>query len=476
MMGACFSSAGARSSGSATTTGTAAAAAAAAAMGWSHVASPAGAEVTFRGCSAVSAACCFVGGTGGTVLKTTTGGESWADVSPPGCEALQFRDVHAVSADTVFILSIGDGRDSRILKTTTGGASWRTLFTNEDEDAFYNCLKLWPDGLHGVCFSDCVGGKFRIITTCDGGESWAVVGDTALPAARDGEGAFAASGKNIAVRPGGLAWVGLGAGAGPTARVLRTRDYGASWRVADTPLASGPSAGLFSLAFRTDRVGVGVGGDYAEEDVADGNVVVTQDGGETWALATGAVGGFRSVAQYVLEEEASGGGGGGGGGGGVGGGGQKLLVVLGPSGAELSRDDGSNFSPAQAPAAGGMPPSRGLHTCGSSCVPCPQPLAHGTSLAATPLRALTTATPLLARSQIARPRARHVVLRPAAAARWPSCCRQKPGRGRASCDGRTCALPGNAYTCVCKIAAAQNASHTNNSGFDPTRQDRAPCN
>ena len=64
---------------------------------------------------------------------------------------------------------------------------------NEEEDAFYNCLKIWPDRKHGVAFSDTVDGRFRLITTTDG-VSWSVVPESSLPVAMDGEGAFAASG------------------------------------------------------------------------------------------------------------------------------------------------------------------------------------------------------------------------------------------------------------------------------------------
>ena len=47
------------------------------------------------------------------------------------------------------------------------------------------------------------------------------------------------------------------------ARVYRSEDWGQSWQVAATPIRSGPSAGIFALAFRDPRHGLAVGGDFA---------------------------------------------------------------------------------------------------------------------------------------------------------------------------------------------------------------------
>src|SRR5947209_7804604 len=51
-----------------------------------------------RGVSAVSARVAWASGTGGTVLRTTDGGRTWRADTVPGAGALDFRDVHGVSA------------------------------------------------------------------------------------------------------------------------------------------------------------------------------------------------------------------------------------------------------------------------------------------------------------------------------------------------------------------------------------------
>lgn len=290
-----------------------------------------GVTVTFRGVSAVSADVVWVSGSRGTVLRSLDGGETWQNVSPKGMAGLDFRDVDAIDRQTAYILSIGNGNASRILKTTDGGSTWTEMFLNPSEDGFFDAMSFW-DANHGIAFSDSAKGLFFIITTEDGGRTWTRLGG--LPPALDNEGAFAASGTNIAVWGDRHVWIGTGAAA--KARVLHSPDRGTTWTIADTPIPSGASAGIYSIAFRDALHGIVVGGDYSKEDLALDNVAVTDDGGKTWRLAPG-VGGFRSVVTYF--PAASG----------------PNILALGPSGADISNDDGRTWTPSSTPA-------RGLHT------------------------------------------------------------------------------------------------------------------
>jgi photosystem II stability/assembly factor-like uncharacterized protein len=191
----------------------------AAAQTWT--AQTSGVNVTFRGVSAVDAQTAWVSGSGGTVLRTTDGGVTWANVSPAGAQKLDIRDVDAIDAQTAYALSIGNGDQSRIFKTTDGGASWVTQFVSPDADAFYDAMAFWDDR-RGLAFSDSAGGLTRILTTSDGGATWTRIPPTGLPPALDNEGAFAASGTNVAVWGTQHAWIGTGAaarGVGDTAHV-----------------------------------------------------------------------------------------------------------------------------------------------------------------------------------------------------------------------------------------------------------------
>jgi photosystem II stability/assembly factor-like uncharacterized protein len=219
------------------------------------------------------------------------------------------------------VLSIGDGEASRIYKTTDAGATWREQFVNRDPKAFFDAMAFW-DAKRGIAVSDSVDGQFVIVTTIDGGASWNRVPAASLPPALPNEAFFAASGTNVAVLPPNHAWIGTGAAS--EARVVRSHDGGRTWSVAKAPIASGPSAGIFSVAFSDAKHGVIVGGDYKTETAAIDNAAVTSDGGEHWTLVKG-LSGFRSVVARVAI-------------------GRTSFVAVGPSGADYSSDGGRTWS------------------------------------------------------------------------------------------------------------------------------------
>lgn len=283
-----------------------------------------GVEVRLRGVSAVSEQVAWASGAGATVLRTVDGGATWQKLTVTD-EALDFRDIDAIDTQTAYILSIGNGSVSRIYKTTDAGKTWAMRFKNEDPKAFLDAMSFW-DANHGIVFGDSVDKQFYILITSDGGSTWSRVPPANLPPAFANEGAFAASGTNIAVFGKTHAWIGTGAAS--KSRVLRSADGGRTWQVADTPLASGPSAGIFSIAFRDAKHGVVAGGDYKKEQEAVDNLAVTSDGGSTWTLVKG-LSGFRSVVAYVP--------------------GTKTLIAIGPSGGDYSSDDGRTWKPITGP-------------------------------------------------------------------------------------------------------------------------------
>jgi photosystem II stability/assembly factor-like uncharacterized protein len=283
-----------------------------------------GVTVRLRGVSAVGERVAWASGADSTVLRTVDGGTTWQKLTVTS-DALDFRDVDAVDAQTAYVLSIGNGPASRIYKTTDAGKTWTQQFKNEDPKVFLDAMTFW-DANNGIAFGDSVNGQFYILTTADGGHSWSRVPQTALPPALENEGAFAASGTNIAVFGKSHAWIGTGAAA--KSRVLHTSDRGRTWQIADTPLASGASAGIFSIAFRDAKHGVVAGGDYRKEQEAVDNLAMTSDGGLTWTLVKG-LSGFRSVVAYVP--------------------GTKTLIAIGPSGGDYSVDDGRTWTTIEGP-------------------------------------------------------------------------------------------------------------------------------
>lgn len=285
-----------------------------------------GTTARLRGVSSVSSRVAWASGDKGTFARTIDGGRTWHAGVVPGAAELDFRDVDAFDAETAYLLAIGPGEKSRIYKTTDGGNRWALQFTNSNPKAFFDAMA-FRDKNHGIAVSDPVDGRFLIITTRDGGATWTQMPAAGMPPALDGEGAFAASGTCITVQGKNNVWFGTGGGA--QARVFHSTDRGETWTVSTTPLASGrPPTGIFSIAFKDDRNGIIVGGDYEKEADASRNVAVTSDGGRTWELITAASrpAGYRSCVVYVPGTTA------------------PTLIAVGPSGTDYSTDNGRSWS------------------------------------------------------------------------------------------------------------------------------------
>lgn len=239
------------------------------------------ADQSFRGLDAVDRDTAWVSGasvTGGAarVYLTQNGGSSWEDVSPAGSEGLNFRDVQAEDALTATVLAIGEGEASRVYRTADGGATWTETFRNAEPTAFYNCMDFYPGGKRGLAVSDPVDGKFRIISTEDGGQSWSVLPTAGMPDST-GEFNFSASGDCLTIS-GRDAWFGSG---GAKARVFHSSDHGLSWTATDSGIPASEAAGVFGLAFTNPRQGVAVGGDFAAP--ADGvDATATTRDGSAW--------------------------------------------------------------------------------------------------------------------------------------------------------------------------------------------------
>ena len=277
-----------------------------------------GVPARLRGISAVSQKVAWASGTSGTVLRTTNGGDAWEAIRVPGAEALDFRDIDAIDDRTAYVLSIGNGEASRIYKTTDAGKTWSLQLANKDPKVFLDAMDFWSAD-RGLAFSDAVDGKFAIFMTTDGGRAWTRIPADRLPPALPSEGAYAASGTNVATLGKDHVWIGTTA-----SRVLHSADRGNTWTVAQTPLPTSQSAGIFSVAFRDELHGVVVGGDYQKEAEAVDNAAFTSDGGRTWTLAKG-LSGFRSVVAHRP-------------------GSKTEWIAVGPRGADISIDDGRTWT------------------------------------------------------------------------------------------------------------------------------------
>jgi photosystem II stability/assembly factor-like uncharacterized protein len=232
---------------------------------------------SMRGVSVVDARTAWASGTGGTVLRTSNGGATWDDVSVPGADSLDFRDIEAFDGYRAYVLSAGE--DGRIYRTLDAGRTWTLQFRSTTKGAFFDCIDFW-DARNGIAMSDPVDGRFLFVRT-DDGENWRELPAESRPVPEQGEAAFAASGTCLVTTGTTTAYLATGGGA-QNARVLVTANRGDSWTAAPTPVAAGvPAAGIFSLAFKDRITGYAVGGNY-EKPEDDAVVAQTENGGQSW--------------------------------------------------------------------------------------------------------------------------------------------------------------------------------------------------
>ncbi|WP_280888823.1 oxidoreductase [Streptomyces sp. LBL] len=279
-------------------------------------------EVRFRGLAAVGRSTAWVAGTQGTVLRTTDGGTSWRNISPPGAAELQFRDIEAFDARRAVVLAIGEGEASRVYRTEDGGKTWTESFRNTDAKAFYDCLTFFDDR-HGLAMSDPVDGRFRILSTGDGGRTWKVLPGAGMPAAQDGEAGFAASGQCLVSSGPRDVWLATGGAA--RARVLHSSDRGLTWTASVTPIPAGdPARGVFALAFRDRAHGLAAGGDYRPGQTSPQPAARTTDGGRAWQPAAQPPPAYRSGVAWLPHSRTE-------------------ALTVGPTGTDLTTDGGRTW-------------------------------------------------------------------------------------------------------------------------------------
>lgn len=278
-------------------------------------------KASFRGLSAVNEQVAWASGSGGTVLRTINGGETWLDVSIPGADSIQFRDIEAFNANTAIVMGIAS--PAKFYRTVDGGTTWKEVYSNDNPQIFFDAMGFW-DAENGIAFGDAMNEHLPIITTNDGGESWNDINYENLPKSPEGEGGFAASGTCLTTYGESTVWIGLGS---PASRVFKSEDKGKTWSVVETAMKrpNAPAgAGIFSLAFTSDLYGIAVGGDYENDKDKSLNAAITTDGGKTWnVIIENQPNGYRSVVANVPTT--------------------KWWVAAGTSGVDISKDNGKTW-------------------------------------------------------------------------------------------------------------------------------------
>jgi photosystem II stability/assembly factor-like uncharacterized protein len=304
---------------------------------------------SLRGIHNVGGGVAWASGTNGTVLRTEDGGYLWQTCTiPPGAEKLDFRGIQAFDENTAIVMSSGTGDLSRLYKTTDGCQTWKLLFTNPDKEGFWDAIQalnkdvveIVGDSVDHVLVNEKTGHVIPVWRFNQGDDPDSRTSDHFFELAADSkEGGFAASNSTlvISVVPHSdpvwsYQWLATQTPDHSYVNRESTEDTPtcepcrAEFLRIETPMSQGSSsAGIFSLAFREDRFGVAVGGDYQKPTVSTKTAAYSNDAGKTWQLAQTPPRGYRSSVAYDPT--------------------QKLWITVGPNGTDISRDDGKNWTP-----------------------------------------------------------------------------------------------------------------------------------
>ncbi|MEO8449719.1 MAG: glycosyl hydrolase [Gemmatimonadota bacterium] len=278
-----------------------------------------GTTARLQAVSVVSEKIVWASGAKGTYVRTIDGGATWKAGVVPGTDSLEFRDVQGFDAMNAVLLAAGTGDKSRLYRTSDGGRTWTKLWVNTNPKGFYDCVDF--AGAEGYVVGDQLEDRIPMLRSIDRGKTWRPYqpqGLQAIQAVKD-EGGFAASGTCIVVRPG-RTWIVTATGGRVITRIAE------QWSVHEPPIPRGPSAGAFSIAMRTDQIGILAAGDLTKPDAFLDAIAVTTDGGATWASGgRPTFGGAPFGIAYVPGRPA------------------PTVVAVGPKGASWSPDEGQSW-------------------------------------------------------------------------------------------------------------------------------------
>jgi hypothetical protein len=197
-------------------------------------------------------------------------GHSFTVWQIPGYEKSDFRDVHAFSADQAVVMS--SGTPALILRTSDAGRTWNEVFRDNRKEIFLDAMDFW-DLQHGLVIGDPVDGRFFMLRTDNGGQTFRLIDTSMIPVAYLGEALFASSG--TALRCWNDNRFGFVTG-GEVSRYITgiiTPDSLIVQKVYGLPINAGNhSSGAFSFVALNENVLV-VGGDYANDSAVANNVV-----------------------------------------------------------------------------------------------------------------------------------------------------------------------------------------------------------
>jgi photosystem II stability/assembly factor-like uncharacterized protein len=272
---------------------------------------------SIRGMSVINDSLAWISGSKGSIAITRNGGKTWNWQQVKGFEKADFRAIEAFSDKEAIIMS--SGTPALVLKTTDGGANWQVKYKNTDTSYFFDAMG-FADHLHGYILGDPTDGKFLIMETKDGGETWNLFKNR--PDALPGEAAFAASGTCLRVTKDKIT-IASGGTASAELTLITKGSSASSWQQKKLPFPhQKASQGAFSVAMNGSTE-VFVGGDYADDKRSDSVACYTINNSGKFIFPKQSLASFQSCVEYA---------------------GAAIFIATGTTGSNISVDGGKTWT------------------------------------------------------------------------------------------------------------------------------------
>lgn len=178
-----------------------------------------GTSLTLYSVSTQSGSTAWVSGAAATVLRTTNGGANWINASGPSLSG-DVYNIFGLDMNTAFCTTT-PGSSTFIYKTTNGGSTWNQVFAQSG--GFIDAIEMISHTV-GFALGDPVGGKWTVLRTNDGGNSWTrMPNEPVVIGSQNGwNNSFHIEGNRM--------WFGTN-----TQQVYFSNDLGNSWNFSNTP-------------------------------------------------------------------------------------------------------------------------------------------------------------------------------------------------------------------------------------------------
>jgi len=277
-----------------------------------------GKKVSIRGLSVVNNHVIWASGSGGSVARSTNGGNSFTWIKVSGYEKSDFRDIEAFDSNKAIIMGITS--PAVILKTKDGGKSWKKVFEDTTRGAFFDAMAFSVNN-YGILVGDPINHKVFVAYTRNGGDTWetpSTQGKNIGVEAKEGEAFFASSGTNVAMIGNTNHEIMVSGGKASRLFTGVSND--------SLPIMQGKeSTGANSVAIYDGKKIVIVGGDFTKDTISNNNCVLSDL--DLWnpmhyKIPKTSPHGYRSCVIFLSK---------------------KKLLTCGTSGVDISNDGGMNW-------------------------------------------------------------------------------------------------------------------------------------